>query len=74
MHTPKITATCLLTVGLSISGCNSLNSNTDADNKTSSVLEQWISNLVDYVNPFIGTKGVYTHYYILSQREINNGQ
>jgi predicted alpha-1,2-mannosidase len=65
MHTLKITATCLLTLGLSISGCNSQNSNTNnstsIENKTSSIPDQWVNNPVDYVNPFIGTEGVYNH-------------
>lgn len=61
MHTFKVTATCLLTLGLSISGCNSQTTNADNENKTSSAPEEWVSNPVDYVNPFIGTEGVYNH-------------
>ena len=65
MHSLKMTTTCLLTLGLSISGCNSQNTNTDnstgIENKTSSIPDQWVNNPVDYVNPFIGTEGVYNH-------------
>lgn len=65
MHTLKITTTCLLTLGLSISGCNSQNTNAnksvDIENNNHSVSEQWVSNPVEYVNPFIGTEGVYNH-------------
>jgi len=61
MQTSKITISCLLTIGLSISGCNKLESNSADKNKTSESKAQWVENPVDYVNPFIGTEGVYNH-------------
>ncbi len=61
MHTLKLTVVCLLTVGLSISGCDSSESHTTSKNLNTESKTQWIENPVVYVNPFIGTEGVYNH-------------
>ncbi|NQZ23276.1 MAG: glycoside hydrolase family 92 protein [Colwellia sp.] len=61
MQTSKITVSCLLTIGLSLSGCNNLEDSSDDKNKTTVSKAQWVENPVDYVNPFIGTEGVYNH-------------
>ena len=74
MLTFRTTATCLLTIGVSIAGCNNQYSNNQsgnnpksqqqlADNKNERASEKtnWVNNPVDYVNPFIGTQGVYDH-------------
>ncbi len=61
MFTVKSTVTCLLSVGLTISGCSGQSSITDVKNKTTKLQPEWVKNPVDYVNPFIGTEGVYNH-------------
>ena len=61
MFTVKSTAISLVTVCLTISGCNDQSDVTDSENKITSLTSKWVKNPVDYVNPFIGTEGVYNH-------------
>ena len=52
----------LLALGIALSGCNNLAKNEQAETKqVSPPTAQWVNNPVDYVNPFIGTEGVYNH-------------
>jgi len=61
MQTSKLAVISFLAVGLSISACNHLESNTLSNIKNTNSKAQWVENPVDYVNPFIGTEGVYNH-------------
>ena len=64
MFTAKSSA-ILLTVGLSILGCSGQASNANTDDKKAPEntvsMTKWVQNPANYVNPFIGTEGVYNH-------------
>jgi predicted alpha-1,2-mannosidase len=61
MLTVKSTVICLLTAGLTISGCSGQSNVVKVENNTTPLQPDWVKNPVDYVNPFIGTEGVYNH-------------
>ncbi|NQY88672.1 MAG: glycoside hydrolase family 92 protein [Colwellia sp.] len=61
MLTSNSTTVCLLVLGLSLSGCNGQQGATTTDNKSTEVSNNWVQNPANYVNPFIGTEGVYDH-------------
>ena len=53
MLTVKSTVICLLTAGLTISGCSGQSNVVKVENNTTPLQPDWVKNPVDYVNPFI---------------------
>ena len=59
MFTVKSKIGCLLIIGLANSGCSDQTNTPNNKNNTPASSPAWVKNPVDYVNPFIGTEGVY---------------